>query len=163
MKRLAAILALVSVNAVAESVPIYGTVESKCVITTDTVGVYGNPTPNKLSTTAADGGVEAIIRYDVITGNYYKARITYPNDFSTAPALEDVVNWEGSVAVDEVTDPAMAAYDTDKVEYNNVYETNLAIAGSTWFKVSSTADYGYEKSFPSGNYSAVVEAECVAL
>jgi len=163
MKKLVALLALCSMNAVAEGVPIYGTVESKCVITTDTVGVYGNPTPNKLSTTAADGGVEAIIRYDVINANYYKARITYPNSFSTSPSLTDVVNWTGSVSVGEVGDAAMSAYDTNKVEYNNVYETDLSIAGSTWFKVSSTATYGYDKSFPSGNYSAVVEAECVAL
>jgi hypothetical protein len=163
MKKLVALIALCSLNAVADSTPIYGTVESKCVITTDTTGVYGNPTPNKLSTTAADGGVEAIIRYDVVSAGYYKARIAYPNTFSSSPALADIVNWEGSISVGEVSDAGMSAYDTNKIEYNNVYETNLTIAGSTWFKVSSVATYGYDKSFPSGDYSAVVEAECVAL
>ena len=37
-------------------------VESKCIITTDTEGVYGNSTASNLSTDAADGGVEPVIR-----------------------------------------------------------------------------------------------------
>lgn len=145
-----------------EDVPITGTVESKCVITTDTQGVYGNPTPNVLSTAAADGGVEPIVRYDVISADYYKAKISYPDNFSSSPALEDVVTWTGSVSVGEVSDAGMSAYDTNKVEYNNVYETDLTIAGSTWFKVESEANYGYDKSFPAGTYNAVVQAECIA-
>lgn len=162
MKKLILATALISCGVIAEDVPISGTVESKCVITTDTQGVYGNPTPNVLSTATADGGVQPIIRYDVISADYYKAKITYPDDFSSSPTLEDVVNWTGSVAVGEVTDAGMSAYDTNKVEYNNVYETDLTIAGSTWFKVESEANYGYDKSFPAGNYNAVVQAECIA-
>jgi hypothetical protein len=39
----------------------------------------------------------------------------------------------------------------------------MTVAGSTWFKISSVADYGYNKSFPAGQYTAVVEAECIPL
>lgn len=162
MKKLVLATALISCGVIAEEVPIIGTVESKCVITTDTQGVYGNPTPSVLSTAVADGGVEPVIRYDVISANYYFARITHPNDFSSSPVLNDVVNWTGAVSVGEVTDAGMSAYDTNKIEYNNVYETDLTIAGSTWFKVESQADYGYDKSFPAGTYNAVVQAECIA-
>lgn len=161
MKKLL-LVAAISCSAVAAEVSIVGTVESKCVITTDTQGVYGNPSPSVLSTAAADGGVQPIIRYDVVSADYYKARIAYPNDFSSAPTLNDVVNWTGSVSVGEVSDAGMSAYDTAKVEYNNVYETDLTIAGSTWFKVESEANYGYGKAFPAGTYNAVVQAECIA-
>lgn len=160
---LTAIATLFSMSALAGEAPIYGTVESKCVIITDTTGVYGNPTPGKLSTNTADGGVEPVVRYDVISADFYKARITYPNDFSSAPALSDVVNWTGSVTVKEVSDAAMAAYDQNKIEYNNTTEVDLTVAGSVWFKVSSVAEYGFNKSFPAGTYNAVVTAECVAL
>lgn len=148
---------------IAAETPIEGSVESKCVITTDTVGVYGNPVPYKLSTTAADGGVEPVIRYDVISADYYKASIDYPDEFTTSPTLTDVVNWTGSVSTESVSDAAMSAYDTNKVEFNNTTEFELTVAGSVWFKVSSAAEYGYNKSFPAGNYSAVVSAECIAI
>jgi hypothetical protein len=41
---------------------------------------------------------------------------------------------------------------------------NLAYAGTTWFSVSSEATYGggQQKAFPSGSYTAVVVAECIA-
>lgn len=150
-------------NVAAETVPIFGTVESKCVITTDTQGVYGNPTPSVLSTAAAAGGVQPIIRYDVISADYYKAVITTPDSFSTSPTLNDVVNWEGSVSVGEVTDPLMSDYDTVKIEYNNTTEYQLTVSGSTWFEIESIAEYGYDKSFPAGDYTAVVVAECIAI
>lgn len=159
----AAVLAVFSSVAIAEDVNITGTVESKCLVTTDTVGIYGNPTPNILSTDGADGGVEPIVRYDVIIADYYKARITHPNSFSESPSLNDVVTWTGSTSVAEVSDAGMSAYDTDKIEYNNVTEVDLSIAGSTWFKVSSEADYGYDKAFPAGTYRTVVSAECIAI
>lgn len=162
MKHLLFATALVSCGVVAQEVPIVGTVESKCVITTDTQGIYGNPSPSVLSTATADGGVQPIIRYDVISADYYKARIIYPNSFSSSPTLTDTVTWTGAVSVGEVSDAGMSAYDTNKVEYNNVYETDLTIAGSTWFKVDSEANYGYDKSFPAGSYNAVVQAECIA-
>ena len=159
----AAVLAVFSSVAIAEDVNITGTVESKCLVTTDTVGIYGNPTPNILSTDGADGGVEPIVRYDVIIADYYKARITHPNSFSESPSLSDVVTWTGSTSVAEVSDAGMSAYDTDKIEYNNVTEVDLSIAGSTWFKVASEADYGYDKAFPAGTYRTVVSAECIAI
>jgi hypothetical protein len=159
----AAVFAVFSSVAIAEDVNITGTVESKCLVTTDTVGIYGNPTPNILSTDGADGGVEPIVRYDVIIADYYKARITHPNSFSESPSLSDVETWTGSTSVAEVSDAGMSAYDTDKIEYNNVTEVDLSIAGSTWFKVASEADYGYDKAFPAGTYRTVVSAECIAI
>lgn len=161
MKYVAGLLALCTVSAFAQ-VPISGTVESKCVITTDVDGVYGNPTPSKLSTAAADGGVTAIVRFDVVSADYYKARITYPNDFSSSPELLDTVNWSGAVTVGEVSNAEMAGYETAKVEFNNTVEFDLTLAGSTWFKIDSEADYGYDKAFPAGTYNTVVEAECIA-
>jgi len=162
-KSLALAAAIVGMNAVAEDVTITGTVASKCVITTDTVGVYGNPTPSELSTAPADGGVLPIVRYDVLQANFYKARIEYPESFSESPALSDVVTWAGDVSVSQVTDATMSAYDTSKVEFNNVTEIDLTVAGSTWFKVESTADYGVGKAFPAGTYRTIVSADCIAL
>ena len=147
----------------AETVPIMGTVEAKCVITIDTTGVYGNPSPSVLSTVPAEGGVEPVVRYDVISSDYYKAVISTPDSFSSSPELNDVVNWTGSTEVAEVTDPLMSDYDTVKIEYNNTTEYNLSIAGSTWFKIASRAEYGYDKSLPAGDYNAIVTAECIAL
>ena len=149
--------------ATANETPIEGTVEAKCVITTDTTGVYGNPVPYKLSNAATDGGVLPIIRYDVITADYYKASIDYPIEFSSSPTLSDTVTWTGDVSVADTSDTGMSGYDTAKVEFNNTTEFELTVAGSTWFKVDSTAEYGYQKAFPAGTYSAIVTAECVAL
>lgn len=163
MLKKALVLACLPLVAVAEDAPIYGSVESKCVITTDTPGVYGNPSPSVLSTAPADGGVEPIVRYDVLVADYYKATISVPSDFSTAPALSDSVTWSGDVTVGEVSDTAMSGYDTAKRLYNNITEYDLTVAGSTWFKVSSSATYGFDKSFPAGDYTAIVEAECIAL
>ena len=162
-KSLAIAATLIGMNAVAEEVTITGTVASKCVVVTDTVGIYGNPTPSELSTATADGGVEPIVRFDVLQASFYKARITYPISFSESPALTDVVNWTGDVSVAEVTDASMSAYDTSKIEFDNVTEVDLTVAGSTWFKVESTADYGATKAFPAGTYHAVVSADCIAL
>ena len=150
-------------RASAVEVPIVGNVAAKCVIVPDTAGVYGNPTPDELSTDTADGGVAPIVRFDVLQANFFKAVISHPQAFSVSPALSDVVNWTGSVATSKVSVSGMSAYDTNKVVYNNVSEFNLTIAGTTWFKVNSTAEYGYDKAFPSGTYRAVVTAECIAL
>lgn len=165
MKKLAILLVCsgIAAPAFSEEAPIEGVVESKCVITTDTTGVYGNPVPYKLSAAAADGGVLPIVRYDVVSADYYKAVIDYPNEFTTSPVLDDVVAWTGSVGTDQVSDAGMSAYDTNKVEYNNTTEFELTIAGSTWFKVESTAEYGFNKSLPAGNYTAMVNAECIAI
>lgn len=146
----------------AENSPIYGTVESKCSIYTDVQGVYAQPTPDELTTVVSDGGVMPKIRYDVAQGEYYIAKVSWPNEFTFSPALSDTVNWTGKVEVAEVTDPLMSAYETDKVEYNNVTEFDLSLAGTVWFKVTSTANYGYGKAFPAGTYQANVTAECIA-
>jgi len=163
LKQLTALAALCALSfAYAEEVTITGNVQSKCVISTDTAGVYGNPTADKLSTDPNDGGVMPVVRYDVALGGYYIARMTTPTSFSSSPSLSDVVNWTGSTSVKEVSDAAMADYDANKVVYNTTSEFDLHTAGSTWFKVSSTAMYGYNKAFPGGTYRAVVLAECIA-
>ena len=143
--------------------PISGSVASKCVVVTDTDGVYGNPSATKLSTSASDGGVLPIIRYDIITASAYNARITTPISFTSSPSLEgDVVNWTGSTVANQMSDASMSAFNTDKIVYNNTSEFPLSVAGSVWFDVSSVATYGYNKAFPAGSYSAVVTAECIA-
>lgn len=146
----------------AEEAIITGNVQSKCVINVDTVGVYGNPTVDKLSTAPADGGVQPIIRYDVAVGNTYTARLTTPTEFSSSPVLTDVVNWTGQTSVQEFSDAAMSDIDSNKVEYNATSEYNLHTAGSIWFKVDSTAEYGYGKALSGGTYTAVVQADCIA-
>lgn len=146
----------------ATEVPITGNVESKCSIYTDTAGVYGAPTPSTLSTAPADGGVHPIIRVDVSQAGYYIAKISTPTSFSSSPSLNDVVDFNGETTVHQVTDPLMSDYETNKVTYNNVTEFDLTVAGTVWFKSTSTAEYGVDKSFPGGTYRAVVVAECIA-
>lgn len=159
---LASLLALPLLS-VAQDVPIVGTVSSKCIIYTETPGVYGNPSPSVLSTLPADGGVQPIIRYDVLQSGYYKAVITTPNSFSSSPSLTDNVTWTGSVDVSRVTNAAMSAYSTNKITYNNTTEIVLSIPGSVWFKADSKAEYGYNKAFPAGTYRAMVTASCIAI
>ena len=165
MKKLLFLIpAVLATSAVQANIPINGTVESKCVIQTDTDGVYGNPTADKLSTTAADGGVVPIIRYDIITASAYKAVITTPSSFSSSPNLPDTVDWTSSTTVGQTSDAGMSAFESGKVVYNNGHTTefDLTIAGSVLFNVSSVAEYGYGKAFPSGNYTALITAECIA-
>lgn len=163
-KPLILLTALLAVPAVGiTSTPITGMVASKCVITTDTDGVYGNPTATKLSTLATDGGVLPIIRYDIITANAYKAKIHTPVAFTSSPPLgSETVNWTGSTVANQMSDSNMSAFNTNKVVYNNTSEFDLTLAGSVWFDVTSAATYGYNKAFPAGTYQAVVTAECVA-
>lgn len=158
---LAAVVGLASASYATE-VPITGTVQSKCSVYTTTAGIYGSPTPSKLSTAPADGGVHPIIRIDVSQAGYYIAKISTPISFSSSPVLNDAVNFTGVTTVHQVTDPQMSAYETNKVTYNNVTEFDLTVAGSVWFESTSTADYGVDKSFPGGTYRAVVLAECIA-
>lgn len=156
------LLLALSLAAQSAEVPIRGNVSSKCVINTDTPGVYGNPVPNLLSTARSDGGVSPVVRYDVVQGGFYKATISAPSAFTTSPVLPDVVNWTGTVDVARVTDAAMSAYTTSKIVYNNTTEIDLTVPGSVWFSTTSKATYGFEKSFPAGEYRAVVVAECIA-
>jgi len=162
-KILAASIAMMAIGAQAADVPIIGNVESKCVVTIDKQGVYGNPSASILSTDAVDGGVEPVVRFDVVLADAYKAVISHPISFSQSPALNDTVTWTGATSVEAVSDAGMSAYDTDKIEYDNTTEVDLSIAGSTWFKVSSEADYGYSKALPGGTYTSIVEANCIAL
>tara|TARA_B100000963_G_C22625995_1_gene672417 strand:+ start:1331 stop:1828 length:498 start_codon:yes stop_codon:yes gene_type:complete len=156
-------VALACTGAIASSnIPITGSVESKCVIQTDTDGVYGNPTADKLSTAVADGGVLPIVRYDIVTANAYKAVISHPDSFSSSPTLTDTVSWTGSTTLTNSSDSNMSAFNDNKVTYNNSSEFDLTVAGSAWFSVTSTAEYGYDKAFPAGTYSAMVTAECIA-
>ena len=155
-------LALLALPALGEEAIITGNVESKCQINTDVNGVFGNPTAGTLSTLPTDGGVMPIIRYDVALGEAYTARVTAPNSFSTSPTLNDTVVWTSDVEVSEVSDTAMSDYETDKIQYEYTTEFDLHTAGSTWFKVTSKAEYGYGKSFPGGQYRAIVMAECIA-
>jgi len=148
--------------ALAEGVQIEGTVQAKCVIRTDRTGVYGNPTASKLSALPADGGVTPIVRYDVALAGYYVARITHPTSFSTSPTLTDTVTWTGGASVSSVSAAGMSAYDAAKVEYDATTEFDLSVSGTTWFKVDSTAEYGYDKAFPAGTYRSVIQADCIA-
>lgn len=159
---LASMLALPLVTT-AEDIPIVGTVTSKCVIYTEVPGVYGNPTPGVLSTAPLDGGVQPVVRFDVVQAGFYKAVITVPNSFTTSPALSDVVRWTGSVDVSRVSDAGMSAYTTNKRTYNETTEVNLTIPGSVWFKADSKAEYGYNKAFPAGTYRSIVTATCLAI
>lgn len=145
-----------------EDITITGNVQSKCVINTDVAGTYGNPTADKLSTARADGGIAPVIRYDVSLAGAYDAKITTPSAFTTSPSLSDTTAWTGSTTVKEMSDAAMADYDTNKVVYNDTTEYDLHTAGTTWFEVASTVEYGYGKAFPGGTYRSVVIAECIA-
>lgn len=161
MKKLL-LLACFAPLAVAANTPIQGTVESKCVIQTDTTGVYGNPSPSVLSTDPTAGGVNPIVRYDILAADHYKAVISYPNTFSSSPELADVTNWSGDIKVGQTSNALMSGFETNKVSYNNTVEFDLTVAGSVWFNIDSAADYGYDKSFPAGDYTAMVVAECIA-
>ena len=162
-KKLMLSVAILSGSVIAQEVPITGNVESKCIVQTDTLGVYGNPTPSTLTTLSTGGGVTPIIRFDVIQASFYKARIITPNGFSESPVLNDIVTWTGDVVVGEVSDANMSAYSTSKVQYDNTTEIDLTVAGSTWFNIESVAEYGYDTALPAGTYRAVVSAECIAL
>lgn len=153
---------MLATSAFAVDSPITGNVSSKCSIFTDTPGVYGNPTPDELSTKAADGGVDPIVRYDVTVADKYKAKISWPNSFTSSPSLSDVVNWDGETTVKSHSVSGMSAYEAAKVEYDNHTEFNLTLAGSTWFSIESEAKYGSAKSLPGGEYKANVVAECIA-
>jgi hypothetical protein len=158
-----AVLGFLALGVNAADVPINGTVQSRCVITTDTAGVYGNPNAYTLTTTPADGGVLPIVRFDVTLADAYYAEITAPSSFSSSPSLPDTVTFTGDTEVATVSDATgMGSYETDKVEYDMTDKYDLTATGSTWFKTSSTATMGGNKAFPGGSYTALVQAECIA-
>lgn len=156
-------MSLFTLSAQAVDVPISGTVQSRCVITTDTPGTYGNPNAYTLTTSSSDGGVQPIVRYDVTLADAYYAQITTPTSFSSSPSLTDTVTWTGSTEVSSVSDATnMAGYEAAKTTFGQTTRFDLTATGSTWFKSTSVATNGGNKAFPGGNYSATVEAVCVA-
>lgn len=152
-----------AVNVAAESVPITGIVESRCIIQTDTSGVYGNPNAYTLTTDPSQGGVPAVVRFDVTLADAYYAKITAPTEFSSSPNLPDVVTWAGDTQVDAVSDAQnMGTYESAKIEYGYTDQYDLTATGSTWFKTSSTAVLGGSRPFPGGAYTSLIVAECIA-
>ena len=147
----------------AEQVPINGTVQSKCIIVTDSAGVYGNPNAYTLSTASADGGADAIVRIDVTLADAYKAHITAPTEFSSSPSMPDIPTFAGNTEVQTVSDATgMGSYETNKIEQGMTDIYDMTATGSTWFKTSSTATMGGNKAFPGGSYTAMVNVECIA-
>jgi len=164
MKNLLIVVALLASATLvfAENTSIVGNVQTRCLITTDIDGVFGNPLPSKLSTASADGGVPPVVRYDVTLADAYLAKVTTPTAFSASPSLSDSVVWTGSTAVSKTSDAAMSGYEAAKVTYGSTTQFDLTKAGSTWFSSEATAVYGGTKSFPGGSYTAIVLAECIA-
>jgi len=157
------IFSIFTFSAFAEDVPIEGTVQSRCIITTDTPGVFGNPNAYTLTTAATDGGVLPVVRYDVTLADAYYAQITTPTSFSSSPTISETITWTGSTEVDAISDATgMASYETNKVTFGQTTQYDLTATGSTWFKSSVSATMGGNKAFPGGTYTAVVEAVCVA-
>ena len=147
----------------AEQVPINGTVQSRCIIQTDSAGVYGNPNAYTLSTATADGGADAIVRIDVSLADAYRAHITAPSEFSSSPSLPDYPTFVGDTQVQTVSDATgMGTYESTKIEQGMTDIYDLTATGSTWFKTSSTVTMGGNKAFPGGNYTAMVNVECIA-
>lgn len=158
-----AAMGMASFSAMAEDVQINGFVQSRCIISTDNTGTFGNPNSYTLTTSPAEGGEYAVVRYDVTLADAYYAEITAPTSFSMSPTLPDVVTWEGDTEVHAVSDAAnMGNYEVDKIEYNYTDKYDLTATGSTWFRTSSTATMGGNKAFPGGAYTAIVQAECIA-
>ena len=154
---------LVAGSAFAQNTEINGTVQSRCIIQTDRAGTYANPNAYTLTTAPADGGELARIRVDVSLADAYYVNITAPEEFSSSPALPDIVSFSGDTEVDAVSDATgMGSYETDKVELGMTDRYDLTATGSTWFKTSSIATMGGSKAFPGGNYTALVLAECIA-
>ena len=165
IKKLTSLMFLLSATcAWAVNSPINGLVQANCSIYTTTPGQYGNPSPWKLSTASADGGADAIIRVDIAAADYYYTKFTHPNSFSSAPSLTDGVTWVGSTVVSSHSVAAMSAYEAAKIVVSNTTKYNMTLAGSTWFKVASTASYGSadNTALPAGNYTAMIVAECIA-
>ena len=153
-----------SKSAFALDVPISAEVTGSCIISVETNGTYGQPNAYKLSTASSDGGQMPVTRVDVTLADAYKVKFTPPDSFSSSPTLNDVVTFTGDTEIQAVSDATgMADYETNKVETGTVDEYELTATGSSWFKHTSIATNGGDRAFPSGNYTAYVTAECIAL
>ena len=155
---------LVATTAYAANIDITGTVQSRCIVNTDTPGVYGNPNAYTLTTLPASAGQVPIVRIDSSLANAYNAQISYPTSFSTSPSLSDTTAWEGAVGVEQTSSSDMSGYQAASTTTGAMRTYPLSIAGTTWFTVASTATYGggQQKPFPGGSYKAVILAECIA-
>ncbi len=155
---------LVATTAYAANIDITGTVQSRCIVNTDTQGVYGNPNAYTLTTLPASAGQVPIVRIDASLANAYNAQISYPTSFSTSPSLSDTTAWEGAVGVEQTSSADMSGYQAASTTTGAMRIYPLSIAGTTWFSVASTATYGggQQKPFPGGSYKAVILAECIA-
>lgn len=157
------VLATSTTFANAEQVPITGTVQSKCIIQVDQPGVFGNPNAYTLTTNSAEGGLAAATRVDVTLANAYFVTFASPTEFSSSPSLPDTVTWTGSTEVQAVSDATnMGTYETNKVVTGNETRYELTATGSTWFKTEVTATMGGNRAYPGGNYTAMVEVQCIA-
>lgn len=165
INKLGALIIILSATQIAQAneTPINGVVQSRCIIQTDMAGTYANPNAYTLTTAPEDGGDNAVIRYDVSLADAYYAEITAPESFSSSPNLPDIVYWDGDTQVKTVSDAAaMGAYEIEKVELGMTDRYDLTATGSTWFETSSVATMGGSKAFPGGNYTALVQADCIA-
>ena len=165
MKKLITIgLMLVATTAYAANIDITGTVQSRCIVNTDTPGVYGNPNAYTLTTLPASAGQVPIVRIDTSLANAYNAQISYPTSFTTSPSLSDTTAWVGAVGVAQTSSSDMSGYQAASTTTGAARTYALTHAGTTWFSVASTATYGggQQKPFPGGSYRAVVLAECIA-
>lgn len=165
MKKLITIgLMLVATTAYAANIDITGTVQSRCIVNTDTPGVYGNPNAYTLTTLPASAGQVPIVRIDSSLANAYNAQISYPTSFSSSPSLSDTTAWVGAVGVEQTSSADMSGYQAASTTTGAMRTYPLSIAGTTWFSVASTATYGggQQKPFPGGSYKAVILAECIA-
>ena len=148
----------------AANIDITGTVQSRCIVNTDTAGMYGNPNAYTLTTVPASAGQLPIVRVDVSLANAYNAKISYPTSFSSSPSLGDTVAWTGAATVVQTSTSDMSGYQAASSLSGSMRTYALTVAGATWFSVASVATYGggQQKAFPGGSYKAVVLAECIA-
>ena len=73
------------------------------------------------------------------------------------------MTWTGDTTVSAMSDATgMGSYETNKVELGMTDKYDLTATGSTWFKTSSSAVLGGSRAYPGGNYTALVEASCIA-
>jgi hypothetical protein len=163
IKKITPLIFLLSTSyAWAVNSPITGTVQASCSIVTTTPGKYGVPNIWRLSTTPSEGGQPAVIKTTIGTADKYKITITHPNSFSSSPSLSDTLTWTGSSVYTSGSASGMSAYETGKTVVGNTTTFDMTLAGTTFFTVASSAQYGYNRAFPSGSFTATIVASCVA-
>ena len=150
----------------AENIYINGDVASRCSIVEDTAGRWGNPSANVLTTLPASGGQVPVIRFDYSLANAFYASISTPISFSSSPSLSDSTVFTGVVAVTQTSSSDMSGYQAaSTTPAANTRQYALTVAGTTWFSATSVATHGGGNStpFPSGSYTGIVVASCIAM